>query len=164
MLIPASPLQGRIYTVALILLIFLVMWMNATGMINLEALSLYSADSVRSNCVIWPKETPRQWVFMGSIQRGLWGLRARRWKSPPVSPPPLSFVSARRKTLQMYLGRLHLEVCSLRRTDEALPQAHGSEAIQVCRLWPQLFPLRSLGAPPPQAHAGLRNATCSSRA
>jgi len=60
-------------------------------MINLKALSLYSADSVHSNCVIWPKETPRQWVFIGSLWRGLWGLRAMREKSPPVSHPPLSF-------------------------------------------------------------------------
>lgn len=70
------------------------------------------------------------------------------------------FVSSRRETLQVYLGRLHLEIRSFGWTDEALPQTHGSEAIQVRRLWSQLFPVRSLGTAPPEAYAGVRKATC----
>lgn len=63
-------------------------------MITLKALSLYSADSVPRNCVIWPKASLRQWVFMGSVQKGLQGLRATRGKSPPVFFPPfLSLLS-----------------------------------------------------------------------
>lgn len=58
-------------------------------MINLKAFSLYSADLVPRNCVIWPKATPGRWVLMGSVRGGggLWGLRAARGKSPPVFPP-----------------------------------------------------------------------------
>lgn len=83
---PCVTPQGRICIVALILLIFLV-----TGMIHLNALSLYSADSVPRNCVIWPKATPRQWVFVGSVRRGLRGLRTTWGKSPPVFSPLPSF-------------------------------------------------------------------------
>lgn len=71
-----------------------------------------------------------------------------------VPPPP--FLSLRRKTIQVYMGRVRVEVCPFRRIDEALPQTHGSQAVQVCRLWPQLFPFGSLGVAPPEAHARLK--------
>lgn len=61
----------------------------------------------------------------------------------------------------MYLGRLHLEVCPFRRTDEALPQTHGREAVQVRGLRSQLLPVGSLGTAPPEAHAGVRTATAA---
>lgn len=76
--------------------------------------------------------------------------------SPEGSPED----TYRRETLQVYLGRLHLEVRSFGWTDKALPQTHGSEAIQVRGLWSQLFPVRSFGPAPPEAYAGVRNATC----
>lgn len=76
------------------------------------------------------------------------------------SPEGSSKDTYRRETLQVYLGRLHLEVRALGWTDEALPQTHGSEAIQVRRLWPQLLPVRPLGTAPPEAYAGVRKAAC----
>lgn len=64
---------------------------------------------------------------------------------PPLSP-------CRRETLQMHLGGLHLEVCSLRRADQAFPQAHGHQALPLLGLRPQLLALRPPGSAPPEAH------------
>lgn len=47
----------------------------------------------------------------------------------------------RGETLQVQLGRLHVEVRPFRRADETLPQAHGSQTVPLSRLWPQLLPL-----------------------
>lgn len=58
----------------------------------------------------------------------------------------------------MHVGRLHLEVCPLGWTDQALPQTHGSEAIQVRGLWSQLLEVRSPGPAPEEAHARVRKA------
>lgn len=49
------------------------------------------------NCVIWPKATPRQCMFMGSVQRGLWGWIATRGKSQPVFPLPSFFCFSQEK-------------------------------------------------------------------
>lgn len=59
----------------------------------------------------------------------------------------------RRETLQVLVGRLHVEVRPFGRADEALPEAHGGQAVPVPRLRTQLFPIRPPGsaqeAPPP---------------
>lgn len=59
-----------------------------------------------------------------------------KWLNQMMPFSPFSSVSPRRKTIQVYLGRLHLEICSFGWTDEALPQTHGGETVQMCRLWP----------------------------
>lgn len=43
---------------------------------------------------------------------------------------------SRRKTVQMHLGGMHVEVCSLRWTNAAFPQAHRNQTLPVPRLWP----------------------------
>lgn len=53
-------------------------------------------------------------------------------------PPPL----CRRKTLQMYVGRMHMEICSVWWTHKTFPETHWNQTFPVSRLWPQLLPLR----------------------
>lgn len=62
---------------------------------------------------------------------------------------------SRWKAIQVYLGRLHLEVCPLWWADEALQETHRGEALQVCRLWPQLLQIWPLGPAPTETHAGV---------
>lgn len=57
----------------------------------------------------------------------------------------LSFC-CRREAIQMYVGGLHLEICTFRWADTALPQAHWCQALPVPGLWAQLL---SLGSPGP---------------
>lgn len=62
---------------------------------------------------------------------------------------------SRWKAIQVYLGRLHLEVRPLWWADEALQETHRGEALQVCRLWPQLLQIWPLGPAPTETHAGV---------
>lgn len=71
-----------------------------------------------------------------------------------ISIKEFSFSSlCRWETLQVHVGRLHVEVCSFRRADKTLPQAHRSQTLPVPWLWAQLLPFRSPGTaqetPPP---------------
>lgn len=65
------------------------------------------------------------------------------------------FYLSRGKAIQMHLGRLHVEVCPLWWADEALQKTHGGQALQVCRLWPQLLQIWPLGPAPTETHAGV---------
>lgn len=51
------------------------------------------------------------------------------------------------------MGRVHVEVCPLGWADEALQETHRSEALQVCRLWPEFLQVWSLGSAPTETHA-----------
>lgn len=61
--------------------------------------------------------------------------------------------TCRWETLQVHVGRLHVEVRPFGRADETLPQAHRSQTVPVPRLWTQLLPFWSPGfaqeTPPP---------------
>lgn len=47
----------------------------------------------------------------------------------------------------MFMGRVWVALCALRRVDSSLPQTYGGQAVQVSPLRPLLQPFRSLGAP-----------------
>ena len=52
------------------------------------------------------------------------------------------------EAVPVHVGRLHMEVCPLRRADAPLPQTHGSEAVPLSPVSALLLPLR----PPVVAH------------
>lgn len=88
----------------------------------------------------------------------MWLWRMQQSIHKEFSPEGTPENTHRREALQMHVGRLHLEVCPLGWTDQALPQTHGSEAIQVRGLWSQLLQVRPPGPAPEEAHAGVRKA------
>lgn len=93
----------------------------------------------------------------------MWLRRVQQSLHKKFSPEGTSENTHRREAVQMHVGRLHLEVCPFGWTDQALPQTHGSEAIQVRGLWPQLLQVRPPGAAPQEAHAGVRTAPVQPR-
>lgn len=61
----------------------------------------------------------------------------------------------RRKTIQMHMGGMHVEVCSFRWTNAAFPQAHRNQTLPVSRLWPELFTFRPSCSSQETPHASL---------
>lgn len=51
-----------------------------------------------------------------------------------LTRPPPAVTPCRREALQVHLGGLPLEVCSLGRADPALPQAHRHQALPLLGL------------------------------
>lgn len=52
---------------------------------------------------------------------------------------PGFFSSPRWETLPLWLGRLWVEICPLRRTDQALSQTHRAPPLPVPEVWPGLL-------------------------
>lgn len=71
----------------------------------------------------------------------MWLQRLRQSVHQELPPQSTPQDTHRGETLQVQLGRLHVEVRPFRRADETLPQAHGSQTVPLSRLWPQLLPL-----------------------
>ena len=58
-----------------------------------------------------------------------------------IMPLISSFLPSRREAVQMHMGRMWLEFCPFRRADQAFPQTHGWQTLQVPPVWTGFLPL-----------------------